>query len=85
MSCLASTSRLASKPRKVHMNLQYGLWAMKNSPLLILHWNYERVAYVSIDFACREEAEGQLKGILGYTDEDAASNDFIGDSRYAGN
>jgi glyceraldehyde-3-phosphate dehydrogenase/erythrose-4-phosphate dehydrogenase len=34
-------------------------------------------------FCCREEAEGQLKGILGYTEEDAASNDFIGDSRLA--
>ena len=30
----------------------------------------------------RYAAEGPLKGILGYTDEDVVSNDFVGDSRY---
>jgi glyceraldehyde 3-phosphate dehydrogenase len=29
----------------------------------------------------KEAAEGELKGILGYTDEDVVSSDFIGDSR----
>lgn len=29
----------------------------------------------------REESEGKLKGILGYTDEDLVSTDFVGDSR----
>ncbi|PWA39986.1 Glyceraldehyde 3-phosphate dehydrogenase, catalytic domain-containing protein [Artemisia annua] len=28
----------------------------------------------------REESEGKLKGILGYTDEDLVSTDFVGDS-----
>ncbi|KAL9269578.1 Glyceraldehyde-3-phosphate dehydrogenase, cytosolic-like protein [Drosera capensis] len=28
-----------------------------------------------------EESEGKLKGILGYTEEDVVSTDFIGDSR----
>ncbi|KAG6466956.1 hypothetical protein ZIOFF_075244 [Zingiber officinale] len=29
----------------------------------------------------REESEGNLKGILGYVDEDLVSSDFVGDSR----
>lgn len=29
----------------------------------------------------REESEGNLKGILGYTEEDVVSSDFVGDSR----
>ncbi|KAG6487820.1 hypothetical protein ZIOFF_056526 [Zingiber officinale] len=28
-----------------------------------------------------EESEGNLKGILGYVDEDLVSSDFVGDSR----
>lgn len=31
----------------------------------------------------REESEGNLKGILGYTDEHVVSTDFVGDSRLA--
>ena len=30
----------------------------------------------------REESEGKLKGILGYTEDDVVSSDFVGDSRY---
>ena len=30
---------------------------------------------------CREESETNLKGILGYVDEDLVSTDFVGDSR----
>ena len=30
----------------------------------------------------RAEAEGTLKGILGYVDEDLVSTDFLGDNRY---
>ncbi len=29
----------------------------------------------------KEASEGELKGILGYTNEDVVSSDFIGDSR----
>lgn len=29
----------------------------------------------------RAASEGSLKGILGYTDEDVVSNDFVGDAR----
>ena len=32
----------------------------------------------------REESEGKLKGILGYTEDDVVSTDFIGDNRYGG-
>lgn len=31
---------------------------------------------------CREESETNLKGILGYTEDDVVSTDFIGDNRY---
>jgi glyceraldehyde 3-phosphate dehydrogenase len=31
----------------------------------------------------KAEAEGKLKGILGYTEDDVVSNDFLGDSRTA--
>ena len=31
----------------------------------------------------REEAEGKLKGVLGYTEDDVVSSDFVGDSRSA--
>lgn len=29
----------------------------------------------------REESEGKLKGILGYTEDDVVSTDFVGDCR----
>jgi hypothetical protein len=31
---------------------------------------------------CRAESEGNLKGILGYVEEDLVSTDFQGDNRY---
>jgi len=31
----------------------------------------------------REESEGKLKGILGYTEDDVVSTDFVGDSRWS--
>ncbi|MDD6023401.1 MAG: type I glyceraldehyde-3-phosphate dehydrogenase, partial [Oscillospiraceae bacterium] len=31
--------------------------------------------------AMKKASEGELKGILGYTDEDVVSSDFLGDSR----
>ncbi len=37
--------------------------------------------YDEICAAMKEASEGELKGILGYTDEDVVSSDFIGDSR----
>eukprot|EP01018_Ginkgo_biloba_P034998 Gb_11145 [translate_table: standard] len=37
--------------------------------------------YEEIKAAIKEEAEGKLKGILGYTEDDVVSTDFIGDSR----
>ena len=41
-----------------------------------------QVSYEDICEAIREEAEGKMKGILGYTDkDDHVSSDFIGDSR----
>jgi len=38
-------------------------------------------AYGAIKAAMKKASEGELKGILGYTDEDVVSTDFIGDSR----
>ncbi|PON64775.1 Glyceraldehyde/Erythrose phosphate dehydrogenase family, partial [Parasponia andersonii] len=37
--------------------------------------------YEEIKQAIKEESEGKLKGILGYTEDDVVSSDFIGDSR----
>jgi len=37
--------------------------------------------YDEICAAMKAASEGELKGILGYTDEDVVSSDFIGDSR----
>ncbi|KAJ6358744.1 hypothetical protein OIU76_000461 [Salix suchowensis] len=37
--------------------------------------------YDVIKAAIKEESEGKMKGILGYTDEDLVSTDFIGDNR----
>ena len=37
--------------------------------------------YEEICNAMKEASEGELKGILGYTDEDVVSSDFLGDSR----
>ncbi|MBF6096389.1 type I glyceraldehyde-3-phosphate dehydrogenase, partial [Nocardia cyriacigeorgica] len=34
--------------------------------------------YDQIKAAIKEESEGKMKGILGYTDEDLVSTDFIG-------
>ncbi|KAJ4790759.1 Glyceraldehyde-3-phosphate dehydrogenase [Rhynchospora pubera] len=38
-------------------------------------------SYEDIKAAIKEESEGKLKGILGYTEDDLVSTDFIGDSR----
>jgi len=38
-------------------------------------------SYSDIKAAMKEAAEGELKGILGYTEDDVVSSDFIGDSR----
>ena len=37
--------------------------------------------YDEICAAMKEASEGELKGILGYTDEDVVSSDFLGDAR----
>ena len=37
--------------------------------------------YKDICAAMKEASEGELKGFLGYTDEDVVSSDFIGDAR----
>ncbi|EPS71916.1 hypothetical protein M569_02842, partial [Genlisea aurea] len=38
-------------------------------------------SYGDVKAAIKYAAEGPLNGILGYTDEDVVSNDFVGDSR----
>ncbi|KAF7835128.1 glyceraldehyde-3-phosphate dehydrogenase GAPCP1, chloroplastic-like [Senna tora] len=38
-------------------------------------------SYEDVKAAIKYASEGPLKGILGYTDEDVVSNDFLGDSR----
>ncbi|KAK7359417.1 hypothetical protein VNO77_01377 [Canavalia gladiata] len=41
----------------------------------------KKATYEQIKAAIREESQGSLKGILGYTEDDVVSSDFIGDSR----
>ena len=44
--------------------------------------NLEKPAtYAEICAAMKKASEGELKGILGYTDEDVVSSDFLGDPR----
>ncbi|KAI3409001.1 Glyceraldehyde-3-phosphate dehydrogenase [Psidium guajava] len=38
-------------------------------------------SYDEIKAAIKEESEGNMKGILGYTDDDVVSTDFVGDNR----
>lgn len=38
-------------------------------------------SYEEVCAAMKEASEGELKGILGYTDEDVVSSDFIGEAR----
>ncbi len=40
-------------------------------------------SYAEICAAMKKASEGELKGILGYTDEDVVSSDFVGDYRGA--
>ncbi|XP_076955546.1 glyceraldehyde-3-phosphate dehydrogenase, cytosolic-like [Bidens hawaiensis] len=41
----------------------------------------KKATYEQIKAAIKEESEGKLKGILGYTEDDLVSTDFVGDSR----
>ncbi|KAL9322103.1 hypothetical protein ACSQ67_010156 [Phaseolus vulgaris] len=41
----------------------------------------KNASYEDVKSAIKYASEGPLKGILGYTDEDVVSNDFVGDSR----
>ncbi len=38
-------------------------------------------SYEDVKTAMKEAADGELKGVLGYTDEDVVSSDFIGEAR----
>ncbi|KAI3812431.1 hypothetical protein L1987_17139 [Smallanthus sonchifolius] len=40
----------------------------------------KKATYEQIKAAIKEESEGKLKGILGYTEDDLVSTDFVGDS-----
>lgn len=41
----------------------------------------KNASYEDVKAAIKFASEGSLKGILGYTEEDVVSNDFVGDSR----
>ncbi|KAL0555928.1 hypothetical protein IC582_004431 [Cucumis melo] len=41
----------------------------------------KKATYEDIKAAIKEESEGKLKGILGYTEDDVVSTDFVGDCR----
>ena len=41
----------------------------------------KEASYEEIKAAVKEAAEGEMKGILGYTEDDVVSSDFLGDAR----
>ena len=41
----------------------------------------KEASYDEIKAAVKEASEGELKGILGYTEEEVVSSDFLGDAR----
>jgi glyceraldehyde 3-phosphate dehydrogenase len=41
----------------------------------------KEASYEQIKAAMKEASEGELKGILGYTEDDVVSQDFLGDER----
>ncbi|KAL7593169.1 glyceraldehyde-3-phosphate dehydrogenase GAPCP2, chloroplastic [Lactuca sativa] len=41
----------------------------------------KKASYEDVKAAIKYASEGPMQGILGYTDEDVVSNDFVGDSR----
>ena len=41
----------------------------------------KETSYAEICAAMKEASEGELKGILGYTEDEVVSNDFVGDTR----
>ncbi|CDY26651.1 BnaA09g46260D [Brassica napus] len=56
--------------------------SMKDWRVVDLTVRLEKAAtYDDIKKAIKEESEGKLKGILGYTEDDVVSTDFVGDSR----
>jgi glyceraldehyde 3-phosphate dehydrogenase len=53
-----------------------------NVSVVDLTVNLKKAAtYEQICAAIKKASEGELKGILGYTEDDVVSSDFIGDSR----
>uniref|UniRef100_M4DT79 glyceraldehyde-3-phosphate dehydrogenase (phosphorylating) n=1 Tax=Brassica campestris TaxID=3711 RepID=M4DT79_BRACM len=56
--------------------------SMKDWRVVDLTVRLEKAAtYDEIKKAIKEESEGKLKGILGYTEDDVVSTDFVGDNR----
>jgi len=41
----------------------------------------KETSYAEICAAMKAASEGELKGVLGYTEDEVVSNDFIGDAR----
>ena len=48
---------------------------------MVCHLLCQGASYDEIKEAIKSASEGELKGILGYTDVDVVSTDFIGDKR----
>ena len=40
-----------------------------------------QTTYDAIKAAVKQASEGEMKGILGYTEDDVVSSDFLGDTR----
>lgn len=48
---------------------------------ILIYYFFFALLHLILSIYHRFASEGPLKGILGYTDDDVVSNDFVGDSR----
>lgn len=79
MSRLQSSMHLFSlKKNPFKEKIDFYVELEKMGEMILTHFCY--IIIIIIWF--RNAAEGPLIGILGYTDDDVVSSDFIGDSRY---
>ncbi|KAK8948003.1 Glyceraldehyde-3-phosphate dehydrogenase 2, cytosolic [Platanthera guangdongensis] len=69
-NCLAPLAKPPRRPLMVH---QARIGGVEEQPV--------STSFLAVLALPREESEGKLKGIIGYTDEDLVSTDFLGDSR----
>lgn len=61
------------------MNVFSVQWCQSYYIHVALYWE---LFWILLGCFCRAASEGSMYGILGYTEDDVVSNDFVGDARY---